>query len=348
MSNLKPLIAVLGLGEMGMIHARNLAKVRAIRLGLASSRSDALKTSAQTLSADATFSSYAEALDSPDVAGVVIATPPPTHPELIQQAAAKGKHIFSEKPLGYDAAPIRLAVDAVNRAGVRFMCGFNRRWDRDYIAARAKVEEGTLGKPVVLKCTSGDPEYPEKYHRGGAEFAMLKDLAVHDIDLARWLTQSEVKRVYALSDAMTYPGLKKNNDADVAVAVLEMECGAKVTIHLSRALDFGYDVTTELFCTKGAIQIGELKQTALVSIKDRTSSTDVIWDFGTRFEGAFSREMEAFAELVIAGADEAEAMVTSNSSYAGASEGLLATIVAEALVESSLSGMPVAVNYKDI
>lgn len=345
MANSKPLIVVLGLGEMGMIHAKNLSKVRSIRLGLASSRSEALKTTAASLCADRTFCSYDEAIEDPDVTAVVISTPPPNHPELIIQSASKGKHIFCEKPLGYDSSNIRSATQAVFRAGVRFMSGFNRRWDRDYIAARKSIEDGNLGDPVVLKCTSGDPEYPEKYHRGGAKFAMLKDLAVHDIDLARWLTRSEVKRVFAVCDALTYPSLKERNDADVTVAILEMECGAKVMIHLSRALDFGYCVTTELFCTKGALKIGELKTCTTVTVKDRKSSTGVVWEFAERFEGAFAREMEAFAELVVAGDEEAKEMLTDNSSFADACDGLVATVVAEALVKSSQTGMPELVSY---
>lgn len=347
MSSTKPLIVVLGLGEMGLIHAKNLSKIRAIRLGLASSRPDVLKKHALALNADRTFSSYGEALDDLEVAGVVVSTPPPTHPDMITRAAEKGKHIFSEKPLGYDSSEIRAALDAVSRAGVRFMPGFQRRWDRSYIAARKAVVDGSLGDPIVVKCTSGDPEYPEKYHRGaGAEHALLKDLSVHDVDLARWLTRSEVKRVYVVCDALTYPILKENNDGDIAIAVLEMESGAKAILHESRAFAFGYDVTTELFCKKGAMQIGELKKTAATTIMNETRSTDVIWHFSDRFPEAFAREMEAFADLVTASSSgEAQALLRTNDSYATAHDGLIATIICEALVKSSLSGLPELVEY---
>lgn len=341
MTTEKPLIVILGLGEMGLIHARNLSKERRVLLGLASRRKDVLEKTAEELAADRTFSSFDEVFQDPQVKGVVISTPPPTHPEVIKQAAKAGKHIFSEKPLGYDSTAIADALQAVEKAGVRFTVGFNRRWDSEYIAARRAVENGTLGDPVVLKCTSGDPEYPEKYHRGAAKHALLKDLAVHDIDLARWLTRSEVKRVYVICDALSYPSLKENDDADVAVAILEMASGAKVVVHLSRAFHFGYNVTTELFCKEGAMQIGQLESNAVVTVKDRRTARGVHWDFGDRFHASFTCEMSAFAELVLAKTNEdASTLLSRDTSYAGGRDGLAATVVAETLVKSYLSGMP--------
>lgn len=346
MSSEKPLIVVIGLGEMGLIHASNLSKQRSVLLGLASTRPDILSTTARSLCADRTYSTYDAVFQDPKVAAVVIATTPPTHPAFISRAAAANKHIFSEKPLGYDTTSIKTAIAAVQEASVRFMSGFMRRWDVDYMAARHEITSGQIGDPVVIKCTSGDPEYPEKYHRDAAKYSMLKDLAVHDIDMARWLTKSEVRRVYVVVDAMTYPTLKEMGDTDVAVAILEMRSGTKVMMHLSRALDFGYDVTTQVFCKRGMVEIGELKQTALVTVSERKHATDVVCHFSKRFEGAFEREMKAFADLVRA-RDEAaaQALMEKNGSYASAHDGYVATLVAETLVKSCLSGMPELVPY---
>lgn len=341
MSTTKPLIVVLGLGEMGRIHASNLSKHRLILLGLASTRHEILTSTASSLSADRLYNSYDAVFDDPQVAAVVIATLPPTHPELICKAAQAGKHIFSEKPLGYATSQINAALEKVDKAGVRFMCGFMRRWDPDYILANEKVHSGQLGAPIVIKCTSGDPEYPEKNWRGAAEHSMLKDLGVHDIDLARWLTRSEVKRVYVVLDALTYPQIKQLGDSDVAVAILEMESGTKVMVHLSRAFGFGYDVTTQIFCKDGMMEVGELKKRAVVTVRERGQCSDVAWHYGQRFEAAFEKEMSAFVELVLVPNDEdADMLIRSSSSYARGHDGYMATLVAEALVRSSKSGMP--------
>ncbi|KAI0562033.1 Oxidoreductase [Gracilaria domingensis] len=326
---------------MGYVHASNLSKVRQIRLGVACRRVEVLNAAAAKLCADRSFNSYDEAISHTDTIAVVIATPPDTHPDLIEKAAKAGKHIFSEKPLGFDSQSIRSSIAHVEKAGVRFMTGFMRRWDSAYVSARKAVDKGDIGYPIVLKCTSGDPEYPEKYHRGGAKHSMLKDLAVHDIDLARWLTKSEVKRVYAVTDALSYETLKDYQDSDVAICVLEMENRAKIMIHLSRALWYGYNVTSELMCRNGSLRIGALKQVDIEQMKDGKTCQTIAWDFRDRFAEAFDNEMKAFAELVCAASDtEAAEMVKQNSSYATCLDGLRATAVAEALVRSSESGVP--------
>lgn len=338
----KPLIAVLGLGEMGLIHAKALSHVRGIRLGLASGRADALERASNQLCADARYSSYKDALADPDVKGVVIATSPPSHPQMIIDAAVARKHIFSEKPLGYTPDEILPALQALKENKVhRFMTGFMRRWDKGYRRGRDAVDSGEIGKPVAFKSTSGDAAYPEKYRRpgAGAEGSMIRDLAVHDLDLARWLLRSEIKRAYASMSAMSYPELATFGDCDIVMAVLEMESGARVSLHLARALDYGYNVTSELVGTKGTVQMGETKYTRATLLKAGQHATDIAPSFPERFETAFEVQMSAFARIVMADSDlSAMELMRNNTGYASAEDGLRVTEAAEALLESGTSG----------
>lgn len=341
-----PLIVVLGLGEMGFVHARNLSKVRRIRLGLACRRADVLSHAMEELCADKGYASYEDALADSETHAVVIATSVETHPRLIEMAARAGKHIFSEKPLGFDSETIKKCISEVQEAGVRFMTGFMRRWDPAFATARQRVDNGEIGDPIVLKCTSGDAQYPEKYHKGGAKDSMWKDLAVHDIDLARWLTKSEVKSVYAISDALSYDTLKEYNDSDVGICVMQMESGAKVMVHLSRALWYGYNVTSELVGKTGTLRIGALKDVDIVQMQALKSSQVIAEDFRTRFADAFEKEMKAFVELTCAKTnEEAVKMMKDNCQYATCWDGLRATAVSEALVRSIASGVPENVMY---
>lgn len=346
----RPLVAVLGLGEMGLIHARALARSRGIRLGLASARPDVLAATAADLYADRVYSSHAEALADPELAGVVIATPPPAHPAGIAAAVDAGiGAILCEKPLGFGVAEVKGAVDSI---GCRFMTGFQRRWDAGYLKGKRAVESGAIGAGVVLKCTSGDASYPEKYVKGGAaagqSHSMLRDLAVHDVDLARWLLQSEVRRVYVTGGAMTYPRLAEFGDTDVVVAVLEMESGAKAVLHLSRAFDYGYNVTTELVGVKGSIQMGVLEETAARVLEKGEAKTEIAPAFPERFKPAFEAQADAFVRLVTAKDDaEAERVFNGSSSYAGAVDGLRVTEVAEAMVKSIDSGLVVDVERNE-
>lgn len=348
----RPMIAVLGLGEMGLIHARGLSRVRAVRLALASGRSDVLDKVAQELCADAKYSTYADAIADPDVSGVVIATSPPSHPSLIVDAANAGKFIFSEKPLGYSTKDIVPALRALRENHIqRFMTGFMRRWDTGYRRGLDAVNSGEIGKPAALKCTSGDASYPEKYRRpgAGAEHSMLKDLAVHDLDLARWLLQSEIKRAYASTTVMSYPELASFGDCDLVMAVLEMENGARACLHLSRSLDYGYNVTSEVVGTRGTVQMGETKFVSAVLLKSGQACTGIAPSFPERFADAFEAQMEAFARIVVAESDDAALKIMKeNPSYASAEDGLRVTEVAEALMESERSGKAVDVRRTTI
>jgi len=226
---------------------------------------------------------------------------------------------------------------AVEGAKVRLVAGFMRRFDPGYANARARVDQGELGHSVLLKCNSGDAEYPEKYQRDLGFNSMLLDLGVHDIDLARWLLKSEVKRVYACCDALVYPNLKAMGDSDLALLILEMDSGAKAMIHLSRALGYGYNVTSELVCSRGSLGIGVLEETPVTTCLNGQWSRDICPTFAERFRTAFAEEMVAFVNYIRDG--------EYHPGLAFGEDGWKATIVAEALVASWKSGLPVDVTY---
>lgn len=341
----KPLIVALGLGEMGLVHVKNLAKIRKIRLGIACTRAEVLRKTTQEFYPDRTYTSYDAAFEDPDVSAVVISTTVASHPDVISRAARAKKHIFCEKPLGLDVKQVRNCLKIVQENELRFMTGFQRRWDPCYVDARRRLDAGEIGDAILLKCTSGDPEYPEKYHREGVPHGMELDLGVHDIDLTRWLLKSEIKRVYALSEAMSYPSLAEMQDCDMCIGVLECENGAKAIVHWSRAFDYGYNVTSELVGTKGTVRMGDLGKTDTLLMKDRSCSEEIAWDFRERFREAFENEISAFADLVCASEEEAKTLVETNPSYASGADALTTTIVATALAKSTVSKMPEEVIY---
>lgn len=342
----KPLVVVLGLGTAGLLHAQHLSKQRNVRLGLASRREEVLVKAGKALCADALYNSYDAALKDGMVKAVVIATPVETHPSMLIDAARMGKHIFCEKPLGRDGPTIQHALNVVSECKVILMTGFMRRWDRAYQGARKRISEGAVGDVTVIKCASGDAYLPEKYRRVASANALWLDLAVHDVDLARWLTSSEVARVYALMDAPVYPDLLERGDGDLGLAILEMKSGAKVFFHLSFSFSYGYNVTTEIVGKQGTLCVGDLGHVDIDVVSNGSKVRPVDRDYRERFEDAFERQMEAFAKLIVASdAQAVQSMFEENSSYANGYDGLRATIVGEALIKSSSTRMPVDVSY---
>ncbi|KAK4522447.1 hypothetical protein GAYE_SCF06G2750 [Galdieria yellowstonensis] len=327
-------VCVVGLGEMGLIHARNLIKFPGVELSLACKRKEALYSVAQELRAARAFDNYEEAITDKEIEAVVLATKPRDHAKQVALAAKHGKAIFCEKPLGYSTEAVADLEETVRSCGVKCMVGFQRRFDPSYRGAWEQTRKSAMGKSLVLKCTSGDPDFPDKYQRDLGFNSTLLDLAVHDIDLARWLLRSEVSRVFASCDALVYPHLKDMGESDTALCILEMESGARCFMHLSRSLRYGYNVTSELVSADGTIQIGEVKETPMVTLKAGRASTDICPSFSQRFRIAFREEMQAFVDML-----RGEPV----SHFADIHDAIEATRVAETLVQSWRTGMPARV-----
>ena len=85
---------------------------------------------------------WREVIESPDVEIVDICTPPGTHAEIVEAAAAAGKAIVCEKPLAADYAGAARAADAVRRAGVRNAIGFNYRRLPALSLMKQMIDEG--------------------------------------------------------------------------------------------------------------------------------------------------------------------------------------------------------------
>jgi predicted dehydrogenase len=94
---------------------------------------------------------YAAALADPQVDAVVLATPHSMHTEQIVAAARAGKHVFTEKPLGLDAASARRAAQACADAGVTLGVGYNWRFQPALQAIRRMIDDGTLGRVLHLE-----------------------------------------------------------------------------------------------------------------------------------------------------------------------------------------------------
>jgi myo-inositol 2-dehydrogenase/D-chiro-inositol 1-dehydrogenase len=98
-------------------------------------------------------------------------------------------------------AKIDAALEAVEKAGVKLQIGFNRRFDPNFRKVRAMVADGKIGDPHIIRITSRDPAPPPVSYvkvSGG----MFLDMTIHDFDMARYLSGSEVEEVYVAAGVM--------------------------------------------------------------------------------------------------------------------------------------------------
>ena len=112
-------IGVIGAGRIGRLHAENLAyRVPGVKLVAIS---DIVVSAAEQVAAElqipAAYQDHRRILDDPAIEAVVICSSTDTHSQIIEEAAAAGKHIFCEKPIDYDLGRIDHALAAVEQAG---------------------------------------------------------------------------------------------------------------------------------------------------------------------------------------------------------------------------------------
>ncbi|HSL28256.1 MAG TPA: inositol 2-dehydrogenase [Anaerolineales bacterium] len=252
-SNLR--FGVIGAGRIGKIHAQNLAAripgvdVSAIAdVDLGAAQDLATRLRVPNAAAD-----YHTILADPDIDAVAICSSTDTHARIVIEAARAGKHIFCEKPIDFDLAKIDGALEAVKKAGVKLQIGFNRRFDPNFRKVRSMIAEGKIGTPHIIRITSRDPAPPPLSYvkvSGG----MFLDMTIHDFDMARYLSGSEVEEVYTAAGVMVDPAIGEAGDVDTAVITLRFASGAIGTIDNSRKAVYGYDQRVEVFGSEGMVQ----------------------------------------------------------------------------------------------
>jgi len=293
-------IGVIGAGRIGKIHAENLAtRIPGARVAaIADPVLAAAEETAARLHIPVVASDYHAILEAPDIDAVAICSSTDTHARIIIEAADAGKHIFCEKPIAYDLAKIDQALQAVEKAGVNLQIGFNRRFDPNFRRVRQMIAEGKVGEVHILRITSRDPAPPPiEYVKvsGG----MFYDMTIHDFDMARFLTGSEVEEVYAEAAVRVDPHIGEAGDIDTAVVTLRFANGAIGTIDNSRKAVYGYDQRVEVFGSGGMIAVtNNTPDTHVYSNAEGVHSAKPLYFFLERYMESFITEMKDFLSCV--------------------------------------------------
>ena len=296
-------VGLIGLGRLGQVYARDLAsRIPEARLvAVADTNAAATDEVAKQYEVAGAYTDPERLLDDPQVEAVVIASPTHTHRAMVVAAAERRRPTFCEKPPALSLGETLAMKEAVERTGIFFQMGLMRRFDAGYAAAKRRVEDGTLGTPVVFKSTSRDPhrttlEYADPRSSGG----MILDMGIHDFDLARWF-MGEVRTVQTLAGTLAYPELKTVGDIDNAIVSLRFADGRLGVVDLSRNGIYGYDIATELLGTEGTLRIGYLRETPLLVLTKGSVSHDTVPYFMERFAGAYTTQLQNFAGNVLGG-----------------------------------------------
>ena len=293
-------VALFGAGRIGKIHAANVVRQAGVKLRYVIDV-DAAAAAALAAQHDASVASAETALADPQVGAVVIGSSTDTHADLIMRAAAAGKAIFCEKPVDLAVDRARTCADAVKRAGVTCMIGFQRRFDPTFAALKERLAAGEIGEPEMLVVTSRDPGAPpvEYLKRSGGIF---RDMLIHDFDVFRWILDDDAVTLYATGSVLTDPAVGTVGDVDSTAVTIRTKRGRLAQINTSRRAAYGYDQRFEVLGSEGMLQAGNHKPTEVVAATAASVSEDKPEHFFLeRYRAAYALEMAHFFDAVANG-----------------------------------------------
>ncbi|GAA1764576.1 inositol 2-dehydrogenase [Agromyces humatus] len=289
---------LIGTGRIGQVHAAGIAADPDTTLAWVC---DPIVDGARTVAAryGGTVSDTAEELiASGEVDAVLVASPTPTHVDLIERAVDAGIPVLCEKPIDLDIARVEALRPKIAASGVPVALGFNRRFDAGFASARARVAAGEIGELEQLAIISRDPAPPPASYIG-ASGGIFRDMTIHDFDMARFFLP-DIVEVSAVGTAAFDVGAREHGDFDTAVAVLRAATGAIVTITNSRHSAVGYDQRIEAFGAGGMLQVANAPSSLVsLSTAEAVEARPPYQEFFVeRYAGAYRAELSEFVRLV--------------------------------------------------
>ncbi len=325
-------VGVIGAGRIGKVHVRCLSAAPGTKIAaLCDINEKAATELAREYGIDTVYTDYRKIMEDKSIDAVYIVSSTDSHAEIIDAAAKAKKHIFCEKPVTLDLAQIDKAIAAVEKSGVIFMVGFNRRYDAGNMKLRQAVLDGVIGTPEMCVINSRDPAPPPMAYvkvSGG----IFLDMMIHDFDLCRYLLDDEPEEIFAQGACLVEPKIGKLGDYDTAMVTIRFRKGALCHIDNSRRAVYGYDQRAEVFGAKGAAYTANIHENNSVVVNVDGYRTPPIQNFFLeRYLPAYQEEANYFVECITKGAKP----------LSGGYDGKISVVMGYAAIKSAKENRPV-------
>ena len=294
-------LGIIGAGRIGKFHAQSIMNnITSVRLKTIADpfMNEETEASLRVLGVSDCTKDYKKILNDPEIDAVLICSSTNTHADISLEAIAAGKHVFCEKPVSQDSAKIRQVMEKLQRTKLKYQVGFNRRFDHNFEAVRAAVANGDVGDVHIVRITSRDPAPPPPEY-AAVSGGMFLDMTIHDFDMVRYLTASDVVEVFANGAVLVDPLIGKAGDIDTAIISLKMANGALAVIDNSRKAVYGYDQRAEVFGSKGQASVSNDTNSSLIlSSETGIHAEKPLYFFLERYMASFTKEVRMFVQAI--------------------------------------------------
>jgi len=298
-------LGIVGLGRLGREHAANINYniINAELTAVCSVVREELDSITGEMNPSYATTDYMELFNDRNLDGIVIASNSAYHCRMICDAVNAGvKNIYCEKPLGMTLDEINQTKELVEKSGAEIIqIGYNRRFDSSLMTIKQKIQEGFIGKPILVKLLNRDMVWDRERllsfspTSGGLVFDML----THDYDTARWLIDSDAETVFGMGGAFGYEGLAEINDMDNCIISVSFQNGVMGYLETSRNSTYGYHVELEVLGTEGSLRMGTVPyKNRVVSLNKDGINTECVKWFFEFWEPTFKAELQHFTDCI--------------------------------------------------
>lgn len=298
-------VGIIGAGYIGGVHASVLARDERVRIA-AVHDVDAARAEQLARSTVAAISRSAEELIE-NVDAVYITTPNTKHTELAIAAAAKGKHVFCEKPMATTLEAARAMLDAVQSSGGSvFQVGHNRRFAPVYVMLKRLLSEGSLPHSAHAKMNRGELINPQWVSDSQLTGGFLYETTIHMFDMLRFLF-GEVAQLSAFGSTHEYA------EVDDFSVLLKFAGGMHATLCSSADASWLFPFERiEVFSHHATLLTREMESLVQSEALDGRHTTHSMHQLAKEEKWGYAQEDRAFIDSILAGTP---AVVTALDGY---------------------------------
>lgn len=305
-------VGVIGIGQMGILHARIYKKLPLVELAAICEYSDERREAcAQELGCKA-YKDYNDLLADPEIDAVSIVLPDNMHRDCVEVAVKHGKHILLEKPLAKDLEDGLAMYEILKDYDKVFSVGFLLRYDPRFCAVRQALDDGSLGDIIHVYARRNSPIIGPRRYIGASDLSM--HVMIHDIDYVNWFMGCQPVKVFAKGRSVL---LAEHGMKDVIYALVTYENGAVACLEACWVLPENsptiIDDKMELVGTKGVAYIDSCDNgVRIVADKIRYPDSRHWYEANGVPSGDLSEQIMAFVNNILNGT---KSIVTAKQAY---------------------------------